>query len=62
MLKPAEAEALITAMQECIQARWYATARACGVTEADCEKISSAFLYEGFFNEDGAARDGQRRR
>ncbi|MEQ8230462.1 MAG: HipA domain-containing protein [Gammaproteobacteria bacterium] len=55
LLKPAEADALLAAMQECIQARWYATARACGVTEADCEKISPAFLYEGFYHEDGTA-------
>jgi serine/threonine-protein kinase HipA len=55
LLKLAEADALLAAMQECIQARWYATARACGVTEADCEKISPAFLYEGFFYENGTA-------
>ncbi|MDZ7684870.1 MAG: hypothetical protein U5O39_07540 [Gammaproteobacteria bacterium] len=29
--------------------RWYATARASGVSEANSEKIRPAFLYEGFF-------------
>lgn len=52
LLKPEEAAAILTAMQACIAARWYATARACGVSEADCGKIRSAFLYKGFFYED----------
>ncbi|MGE0485226.1 MAG: type II toxin-antitoxin system HipA family toxin [Gammaproteobacteria bacterium] len=52
LLKPAEASAVLAAMQECVQARWYATARACGVTETDCEKISPAFLYDGFSHEE----------
>jgi serine/threonine-protein kinase HipA len=35
-------------MESFIKASWYAIARAEGVSEADCEKIASAFVYPGF--------------
>lgn len=50
LLTREEAQVKLTAMQEYINKNWYGTARASGVSDADCEKISSAFLYEGFFN------------
>ncbi len=48
LLKAEDAGALLAAMRECVRSRWYPTARGCGVSEADCEKIRTAFLYEGF--------------
>ena len=50
LLTRAEAGARLTALRECIENRWYSTARAAGVSETDCEKIRNAFLYEGFFH------------
>ena len=47
-LKRAEAEALITAMEEQIAASWYETARREGVSEQDCGTIKTAFVYSGF--------------
>lgn len=44
-----EAQSIIHEMAQRIKQRWYATARAAGVTVSDCDKIQSAFLYEGFF-------------
>ncbi|TAJ95785.1 MAG: type II toxin-antitoxin system HipA family toxin [Gammaproteobacteria bacterium] len=49
LLTEDEARARLNALRECIENRWYTTARSAGVSEADCEKIRSAFLYEGFF-------------
>jgi serine/threonine-protein kinase HipA len=43
-----EASHLIDAMEKLLKARWYPVARAFGVSEADCHKISSAFAYAGF--------------
>lgn len=45
-LKPVEAGALLEASQACIRAHGYPAARACGITDADCEKIRPAFLYD----------------
>ncbi len=47
-LKHEEAEAAITAMEERISSTWYESARREGVSERDCEKIKSAFVYPGF--------------
>ena len=49
LLTREEAQAKLTTMQEYIINNWYRTARASGVSDSDCEKIRSAFLYEGFF-------------
>jgi serine/threonine-protein kinase HipA len=35
-------------MEALVNARWYPVARADGVSEADCERIASAFVYPGF--------------
>lgn len=40
---------LLEDMQEKIRNTWHDTARRAGVSETDCEKISGAFVYEGFF-------------
>lgn len=49
LLSKEEARDKLTTMQEYIENNWYGTARGAGVSVADCEKIRSAFLYEGFF-------------
>lgn len=48
LLERDEAARMIDEMEAAVQAMWYPTARECGVTEADCTKIASAFVYEGF--------------
>ncbi|MCP3667638.1 MAG: type II toxin-antitoxin system HipA family toxin [Gammaproteobacteria bacterium] len=47
-LKREEAEAVIATMEERIESTWYETARREGVTAQDCDKIASAFVYQGF--------------
>lgn len=47
-LKPEEAQAELAAMEERVKNHWYDTARRAAVSEADCERIAGAFLYEGF--------------
>ena len=49
LLEKGQASALLDNLQEQIKSTWYGTARSAGVSELDCEKISSAFIYEGFF-------------
>lgn len=48
LLEREEAMRVIDEMEACVRARWYAVARREGVTEQNCEKISRAFVYEGF--------------
>lgn len=48
LLQPAEAAAIIDAMETAVAAEWYSVARGCGVTEADCALISRSFGYPGF--------------
>ena len=43
-----EARALIGHMEQSVRERWYEVARRAGVSERDCERIGSAFVYEGF--------------
>lgn len=47
LLEPKEAENIIDKMYEIIS-NWYSIIRSVGVTETDCEKVKSAFNYEGF--------------
>ena len=47
-LKPDDAENTINQMEEYVKNNWYSVARREGVTEKDCEKISTAFAYTGF--------------
>ena len=47
-LRPGDAAALVETMRETVQAQWFATARAAGVSEADCDRIAGAFVYPGF--------------
>lgn len=48
LLQQPEAEGMIAAMEEQVRAWWYATARAAGVSERDCDRIAAAFVYPGF--------------
>lgn len=51
LLSQEEALRIIDDMHRIIKQGWYATARSAGVTVSDCDKIQSAFLYDGFFYE-----------
>lgn len=48
LLGAQEASAIIDDMEQTIKARWHQVARAEGVTERDCQRISGAFAYPGF--------------
>lgn len=48
LLKRDEARAIIDAMEQTVKNRWYEVARREGVSEHDCETISTAFAYAGF--------------
>lgn len=48
LLEPAEAATLLYEMETAIGREWYPLARACGVSEADCDTISRAYIYPGF--------------
>ncbi len=47
-VKHDEATALMAEMEETVRARWHESARSCGVSEQDCERLSGAFAYPGF--------------
>lgn len=47
-LQHEKAETVIATMEDRITATWYETARRVGVSELDCERIKSAFVYPGF--------------
>ena len=47
-LAPDDARNIIDQMEEIVRENWYAVARRKGVTEKDCDKISTAFTYPGF--------------
>ncbi len=48
LLEPDMAKYIIDEIEKTVANRWYEIARREGVTEKDCEKISSAFVYPGF--------------
>lgn len=47
-MKRDEAIALMAEMEQAVRARWYESARACGVSEQDCERLSGALAYPEF--------------
>ena len=51
LLSAEEATAILDHIIETVRSTWRSTMRHTGVREADCEAISNAFLYEGFFYE-----------
>jgi len=51
LLESAHAEAIIDTMSAVVKKDWYRRMRAVGVSEADCEKLRPAFVYDGFWSE-----------
>jgi serine/threonine-protein kinase HipA len=47
-LSQEDAASIIDTMTEQVGNTWYGTVRSAGVSELDCERIASAFVYEGF--------------
>ena len=48
LLEQSEAQKILEQMENCVKQNWYNIARKNAVSEQDCEKISSAFVYPGF--------------
>ena len=48
LLTKDEALGIIDEMYKTISQSWYKVARSAGVNENDCDKIKTAFCYEGF--------------
>ena len=48
LLDDKEARTIVDDTESRIKSSWYATARAEGLSERDCEKIAGAFAYQGF--------------
>ena len=48
LLERPVAQAMVDQMEQQVRSLWHATARNAGVSEFDCEKISTAFVYPGF--------------
>ncbi|GHV10240.1 hypothetical protein AGMMS50229_21270 [Campylobacterota bacterium] len=48
MLNESEAKRIIETIATTVAKNWYEAARNAGVSERDCEQISSAFVYQGF--------------
>lgn len=48
LLKQDEASAIIDEAERTVRDKWYEVSRRVGVSDKDCEKISSAFAYLGF--------------
>ena len=61
LLDRAEAESIIDNMERAVRKRWHDIARAQGVSEQDCERISSAFAYPGFRLAAGGSPGSSRR-
>jgi serine/threonine-protein kinase HipA len=51
LLAKDEAAALLHNIVETVRSQWWPQMRRAGVSEADCQTIADAFLYEGFFYE-----------
>ncbi len=51
LLSKTKAVHIMDGIVETIRSQWRPTMRRAGVSEADCEAIASAFLYDGFFYE-----------
>lgn len=51
LLAKDEAAALLKNIVETVRSQWWPEMRRAGVSEADCETIADAFLYDGFFDE-----------
>ena len=47
-LRRDDAADMVEAMRVTVQSQWFATARAAGVSDVDCDRITGAFAYPGF--------------
>jgi serine/threonine-protein kinase HipA len=54
LLSKTEAAALLDRIVETVRSQWRPVMQRAGVSEADCEAIAGAFLYDGFFYEEVA--------
>lgn len=48
LLEKADAEKIVAKMEDMVRSKWYDVARRAGLSEADCNTISRAFVYPGF--------------
>lgn len=48
LLNTQDAEKIIDEMEACVAQDWFAVARSCGVSPADCDAIRRAYIYPGF--------------
>jgi serine/threonine-protein kinase HipA len=48
LLSSDDANRIVAALKDCVKGTWYDVARSVGVSEKDCERISSAFSFPGF--------------
>ena len=48
LLQTEEAAAIVDEMEKTVGQQWYGVARACGISEVDCEAVSRAYVYPGF--------------
>lgn len=48
LLEPPEASKIIDELEYTVRERWHAIARANGVTDRDCKRLATAFVYPGF--------------
>ena len=48
LLSRDESTRILAEMETIVKQRWYEVARREGVSEQDCQRISTAFAYEGF--------------
>lgn len=48
LLSREDATSIVDEMRDAVRTNWYRVARREGVSEADCERIRGAFVYEGF--------------
>jgi len=55
-LDPETAKAILEEVEAVVTESWYSTARACGVSVEDCNRIEGAFAYPGFRQEIGENR------
>jgi serine/threonine-protein kinase HipA len=51
LLDPQEAKSIIQTMSEIVKNNWYKTFPSASVSQTDCEKLRTAFVYDGFWTD-----------
>ena len=54
LLRQAQAASIFERITKMVRVEWRPTMRRAGVSDADCEAIKSAFVYDGLFYENAA--------